>query len=265
MKIPLLKNKETKQMSNKKENITTPKKPITLDIIRKKPEIAELIKAANEYLRIRGYTEHGLRHVGFVSKTTTNILKELNYDERTIELGAIAGWIHDIGNAVNRKNHGLIGASMAYGILTKIGMPASEVCAIIGAIGNHEEENGIPVNCVSAALILADKADAHRTRVRATIIRENDIHDRVNYAIKKNYLSIDAQNKVIKLVIFMDSSSSVMDYLQIYLSRMVLSEQAAEFLGCKFELVINNTVINSHSKTPVPNVQSDTEVKVSTD
>ncbi|MDR3319360.1 MAG: phosphohydrolase [Clostridiales bacterium] len=247
-----------------KANKTKEVKQVMLDDVRKRPEIVALITAANDYLKVRGYTEHGLRHVGFVSKTTANILRELKYDERTIELGAITGWIHDIGNAVNRLNHGITGAAMAYEILSRMHMPATEICIIISAIGNHEEQNGLPVNPVSAALILADKADAHRTRVRRESYDKNDIHYRVNYAIKKNYLSIDSEKRIIKLVIFMDESSSVMDYLQIFLSRMVLSEQAADFLDCKYELVINNTVINNH-RTIIPTVlkQSETEVTVS--
>lgn len=223
---------------------------ITLNDVKNNEEIHSLIAASNDCLNALGYTEHGLRHVGYVSKTTANILSTLGYDERTVELGAIAGWIHDIGNAINRKNHGLTGSVLAYDILIRMGMSGREAAIIIGAIGNHEEETGTPVNVVAAALILADKSDAHRSRVRRETADRRDIHDRVNLAIKKNYLSIDKSKKIIRLVIQMDGSSATMEYLQIYLSRMVLSEKAAAFLGYWFELVINGNVINRRRPSP---------------
>lgn len=220
---------------------------ITFKQVKERKEFVDLIAAAQEYLSVRGYTEHGVRHVSYVSKTTANILSQLGFDDRTVELGAIAGWIHDIGNAVNRQNHGLVGATLAFPILYKMGMDSKEIAVIISAIGNHEESNGIPVNAVSAALILADKSDAHRTRVFRRDFNPNDIHDRVNYAIKKNQIVIDQDSKIVRLMIFMDGSSSVMDYFTIYMSRMALSEKAAAFLGCTFEIVINNKVINNHT------------------
>lgn len=230
---------------------TAKPKLITLKEVKARKEFADLIDAAHEYLTVRGYTEHGLRHVSYVSKTTANILSQLGFDSRTVELGAIAGWIHDIGNAVNRQNHGMVGAGLAFPILYNMGMDSKEIAVIISAIGNHEESNGMPVNAVSAALILADKSDAHRTRVFRRDFNPNDIHDKVNYAIKKNQIVIDKEAKVVKLMIYMDRSSSVMDYFTIYMSRMVLSEKAAEFLGCKFEIVINDKVINNHMSNGV--------------
>ncbi|MCL2751995.1 MAG: HD domain-containing protein [Firmicutes bacterium] len=223
---------------------------VTLEKVKNNKNVKSLIYAANDYLEVRGYTEHGLRHVGFVSKTTANILRELGYDERVIELGAIAGWLHDIGNSVNRKNHGLTGAAVAHSLLREMKMDTQEIAVIMAAIGNHEEEYGIPVNPVSAALILADKADAHRTRVRMGQYDPDDIHDRVNYSIKKNFLVIDKEHRVVRLVIFMDDTSSMMEYFQIYLTRMVLSESAAAFLKCRYELVINDVVINNHRSAP---------------
>ncbi len=217
---------------------------ITLGDVKENAEFKSLIEASNECLKALGYTEHGLRHVGYVSKTTANILSTLGYDARTVELGAIAGWIHDIGNAINRKHHGLTGSVLAYDILVRMGMDPRETALIIAAIGNHEEESGTPVNAIAAALILADKSDAHRSRVRRETADVRDIHDRVNLAIKKNYLAIDKTKKIIRLVIQMDNTSATMEYLQIYLSRMVLSERAAAFLGYWFELVINGNVIN---------------------
>lgn len=223
-------------------------KTITLDMVKSNGEFRRLIEAANDNLEHMGYTEHGLRHVGYVSKTTGNILRELGYDERTVELGTIAGWIHDIGNAINRKHHGLTGATIAFTILSRMHMDSGEIAQIIGAIGNHEEETGLPVGSISAALIIADKSDAHRSRVRKKTFDSSDIHDRVNMAIKKNYLSIDTEKKVIRLVIFMDTTSATMEYLQIYLTRVVLCEKAAGFLGCTFELMINGAIINRQKK-----------------
>ena len=229
-------------------------KELTLNDVKENDEFKQLINASNNSLKVLGYTEHGLRHVGYVSKTTANILSTLGFPQRTVELGAIAGWIHDIGNAINRKHHGLTGSLLAYDILVRMGMDAGEVALIISAIGNHEEETGTPVNEVAAALILADKSDAHRSRVRRETADRKDIHDRVNLSIKKNYLAIDKNKKTIRLVIQMDNTSATMEYLQIYLSRMVLSEKAAAFLGYWFELVINGNVINRRKPVASTNV-----------
>ena len=157
--------------------------------------------------------------------------------------------MHDIGNAVNRKNHGLTGATLAFQLLDNMGMDMREIAVVIGAIGNHEEETGVPVGAVSAALIIADKSDAHRSRVRKDSYDSNDIHDRVNMSIKKNSLIVDRQKHVIRLVISMDQTSALIEYLQIYLSRIALSEKAAAFLGCSFELVINGATINRKAGT----------------
>ena len=233
-----------------------PKKIVKFEDIRRSEKVLSLVTAANKYLEVKGYNEHGLRHVGYVSKTTSNILKELGYDERTAELGAIAGWMHDIGNSVNRIYHGITGATITYEILDKMGMPYDEINTITMAIGNHEEDYGTPVNPVSAALIIADKSDAHRTRVRPSGPKsdnpDDNIHARVNLAIKKNFVVIDNVKRVVRLVIFMDDTSSIMDFLQIYLTRMVLSEKAAAFLGCAFELVINDLVINNKKTQKIP-------------
>lgn len=238
-------------------------KRITLEDVKSDADIRALIEATNHNLEVMGYTEHGLRHVGYVSRTTANILRELGYDERTVELGAITGWIHDIGNAINRKNHGLTGAGLAFGLLKNSGMDMTEIATVMGAIGNHEEETGIPVSPVSAALIIADKSDAHRSRVRRDRYDLKDIHDRVNMSIKKNSLVVDAKHRVIRLVICMDETSALMEYLQIYLSRMILSEKAAEYLGCSFELVINGALINRQTEKPSPVVLTGDEREVS--
>lgn len=238
-------------------------KRITLEDVKSDADIRALIEATNHNLEVMGYTEHGLRHVGYVSRTTANILRELGYDERTVELGAITGWIHDIGNAINRKNHGLTGAGLAFGLLKNSGMDMTEIATVMGAIGNHEEETGIPVSPVSAALIIADKSDAHRSRVRRDRYDLKDIHDRVNMSIKKNSLVVDAKHRVIRLVICMDETSALMEYLQIYLSRMILSEKAAAYLGCTFELVINGALINRQTEKPSPVVLTGDEREVS--
>ncbi len=238
-------------------------KRITLEDVKSDADIRALIEATNHNLEVMGYTEHGLRHVGYVSRTTANILRELGYDERIVELGAITGWIHDIGNAINRKNHGLTGAGLAFGLLKNSGMDMTEIATVMGAIGNHEEETGIPVSPVSAALIIADKSDAHRSRVRRDRYDLKDIHDRVNMSIKKNSLVVDAKHRVIRLVICMDETSALMEYLQIYLSRMILSEKAAAYLGCSFELVINGALINRQTEKPSPVVLTGDEREVS--
>ena len=240
------------------------RKTVTLEMVRANVEFRKLIDTANSNLEYMGYTEHGLRHVGYVSKTTSNILAELEYDERTVELGAIAGWIHDIGNAINRKNHGLTGATLAYDALSRMHMDISEIALIMGAIGNHEEETGLPVNPVSAALIIADKSDAHRSRVRKNKpFDASDIHDRVNMAIQRNYLVVDKEKRKIRLVIFMDDISSTLEYMQIYLSRILLCEKAAEFLGCVFELMITGAVGNRQKHIAASPHLAESEKKVS--
>ena len=218
---------------------------ITLKDVRNNPLVRSLIKATDNCLSVMKYTEHGERHASYVSGVTGKILKELGYDSRTVELGYIAGYLHDIGNSVNRKYHGITGANLSYSILKDMGMDNEEIITIIGAIGNHEEEIGVPVNPVSAALIIADKSDAHRTRVHKGKFNKDDIHDRVNYAIKKNIIEVDSKNKLILSKIYMNDSSSVMEYFEIYLSRIIISEKAAEFLGTSFRLYINDVLINN--------------------
>ena len=217
---------------------------VTLAAVKANVDIRTLIDTANHNLEVLGYTEHGIRHVSFVSRATSEILSALGYDERTIELGAIAGWVHDIGNAVNRRQHGITGATMTYQIFSAMGMPTEEIALIVGAIGNHEEDVGVPVNPICAALIIADKSDAHRSRVRRDKYDLNDIHDRVNLSIKKNFLTVDKEHKVIRLFLYMNEISSPLEYMQIYMSRLVLCEKSAATLGCSFELIINGSAVN---------------------
>ena len=223
---------------------------IKLDDIKRNKDIITMVNWANRVLAALGYTDHGPSHVSYVSNTAADILKQLGYPQRTVELAAIAGWVHDIGNCMNRKHHGLTGANMIFPILLEMQMPMDEICAITSAIGHHEEENGVPVSEISSALIIADKSDAHRTRVRKGKYDIHDIHDRVNYAIQKTRLIIDKDRKIIRYEIDMDSTSSVMEFMEIYLSRMILCQKAASYLGCKFLLVVNDVVINNHIFEP---------------
>jgi len=219
---------------------------VTLDEVKNNEKIKVLVKTANSVLEAMGYTEHGLRHVGYVSKVAADILRTLSFDNRIVELSAITGWVHDVGNAINRNFHGLNGASLLYPILDEIGFPIDETAKILAAVGNHEADTGVPVSPISAALIIADKSDAHRTRVRRKSYNVNDIHDRVNYSIKQNWLTVDAEDRIIQYKLVMDSSSSVMEFMEIFISRMAMCEKAAELLDCRFDIVINDSLINNH-------------------
>lgn len=221
---------------------------ITLEKIKNNKEIIELINTSCDCLEALSYTEHGLRHANVVSYLSGKILQDLEYSAREVELAKIAGYVHDVGNAVNRKNHGISGALLIYPILNKMGMPYQDINIIVSAIGNHEEEIGTSVNNVSAAVVIADKSDAHRTRVKKGQYDPEDIHDRVNYSIKKNYLEIDPKTRTISSKFYMTDDSSVMEFFQIYLSRIDMSEKAAKFLNCTYKLYINNVRINSPKK-----------------
>lgn len=212
---------------------------ITYEDIRKNEEIKTYIKKADESLGAMGFTEHGFAHVTKVAQIASDILDELDYSDREIELASIAGYLHDIGNVVNRNDHGQTGAVMAFRILDKLGMDPEEVATIITAIGNHDEKAAFPVNAVAAALMIADKADVRFTRVRNTDIASFDIHDRVNYAIKESKVSI-IDKEIIELKLKLDTNvCSVMDYFEIFLGRMVLCRKASEKLNCEFRLIIN--------------------------
>lgn len=215
---------------------------VTLNILKKDPEVNAYIAQADRYLEIIGYTEHGARHARLVAKNAYNILRELGYNEKMCEMAAIAGYLHDIGNVVSRERHEQISALIARDILTRLKMPAQDIAEIISALGNHHEENGNPVSEISAALILADKADVHQSRVRNPEFIKFDIHDRVNFAVKRSTLTVNRSERKIIFNLTIDTTiAPVMDYFEIFLSRMVISRRAADFLKCKFELVINNT------------------------
>ncbi|MBQ8556360.1 MAG: HD domain-containing protein [Clostridia bacterium] len=222
---------------------------VTLQDIKQNDEIRALIRAGNRYLEAMGYTEHGPRHVSYVSKTASGILKALGYSPREVELAAIAGWVHDVGNSVNRHNHGPLGAVLLLPILRETEMDMADIMEVITAVGNHEEQSGFISSAVSAALALGDKSDAHKTRVRGGKPDVTDIHDRVNFSIQENRVTVDRTNRVIRHELTMDESSSVMEYLNIYMSRIVMCEKAAAFLRCSFDLVINGQSINNRPRT----------------
>jgi metal-dependent HD superfamily phosphatase/phosphodiesterase len=213
---------------------------ITLDDIKKDPVVDTCIRKGNEYLGVMGFTEHGYRHINLISRISRNILERLNYPQREVELAAIAGYKHDIGKVISRYDHGQSGATLAFHVLSKMGMPPEEIAMVISAIGNHEEEYGHPVNSVAAALILADKSDVHRSRVRNQDFATFDIHDRVNYAVEHSFLRVTGETRIITMELTIDIQiCPVMEYFEIFLSRMVLCRRAADFLNSHFALEIN--------------------------
>lgn len=215
---------------------------ISFEDVKKSEEFNTYIEMGNQLLGELGFTEHSFAHVTKVSVLSAEILQKLGYGDRDIELARIAGYIHDIGNMANRIEHAQTGAIMAFTILTKMGMEPKDIAIVVGAVGNHDEDAGIPVSPVSAALILADKTDVRRSRVRNQDISSFDIHDRVNYAVEKSNVEIDVENKVVRLIMKVDTSiCSLMDYFEIFLTRMLMSKRAAEYLGVKFELIANGT------------------------
>lgn len=214
---------------------------ITLQQIKESPEIRTYIERAAKTLNTIGYTEHGYQHVGIVSKVAGDLLVDLGYEDHVVELARIAGWMHDIGNVINRIDHAQSGAVMAFRILDKMGMPAEDVAEIIAAIGNHDESTAYPVSAISAALIIADKTDVRRSRAN-TRSDQYDIHDRVNYAVLKNVTRLHKEEKVFVQEIEIDTEiASIMDYFEIYMTRLLLSRRAAEYLGIGFSLTVNGT------------------------
>ena len=213
---------------------------MTYEEIKKDEAIRTYIKQADASLIALGYTEHSFAHVTQVAEKAGYILQTLNYPERTVELAKIAGYLHDIGNLVNRVDHSQSGAVMAFRLLDEMHFPPAEIAIITTAIGNHDEGTGLPVNELAAALILADKSDVRRSRVRNRDITSFDIHDRVNYSVTKSELKINEAHTIIKLKLTVDTHyGSVMDYFEIFLNRMLLCRKAAEKLGLQFKLMIN--------------------------
>ena len=215
---------------------------ITLEDVIKNEEVEALIKGAQKQLDSLGYTEHSHRHISIVSKRAGEILEKLGYPERTVELTKIAGYLHDIGNCVNRVDHAHSGAIMAYNILKEMGMPVEDRTQIMMAIGNHDEATGTAISNISAALILADKSDVHRKRVSKTNMSVFDIHDRVNYAVTDADLKLDVDNKKITFNLTIDTKiCPVLDYFEIFMDRTMMSKYAAKYLKIWFELIINGT------------------------
>ena len=212
--------------------------------IRKSEEINTYIEQGDAVLGELGYTEHSRKHAARTAETAGKILKELGYDKKTVELAKIAGYMHDMGNSINREDHAHTGALMAFRILREMGMDPEDTAMVISAIGQHDEKTGAAVNPVSAALILADKTDVRRNRVRNQVKAAFDKHDRVNYAAVSSSLKIDREKQIIRLEIELDESiCSIMDYFEIFLQRMLMCRRAAEILGVKFKMSANGSKI----------------------
>ncbi|MDD6095853.1 MAG: HD domain-containing protein [Clostridia bacterium] len=213
---------------------------MTFEQIKNNPAVRTYVKSADESLAVLGFTEHSFAHVTTVAEKAGYILDTMGYPERMVELAKIAGYLHDIGNLINRVDHSQSGGIMAFRILDRMGFPPEEIALIVSAIGNHDEGTGVPVSPLAAALILADKSDVRRSRVRNTELTNFDIHDRVNYSVTKSELKINEAHTLIKLKLQIDTHvGSVMEYFEIFMERMILCRKAAEMLGLKFKLMIN--------------------------
>lgn len=215
---------------------------VTLEDIQNDPGVLAYIQMGDDYLGTLGYTEHGLRHANLVAHIAGNVLRRLGYPEREAEVGAIAGFMHDIGNCISREFHGVSAALLAKSSLVRLGMDFTEIAVVMNALGNHEEEIGTPATPVGAAVIIGDKADVHHTRVRNPDPEMFDIHDRVNHAAKRSFLRVDEDSRLLTLELDIDTrGSQVMEYFEIFLSRMQMCRKAAEVLDANFSLVINET------------------------
>ena len=213
---------------------------MTFEQIRADHAVNTYISRADMTLEALGFTEHSFAHVTMAAERAAYILKTLGYDARTVELAKIAGYLHDIGNVINRVDHSQSGAVMAFRILDRMEFPPEEIAIIISAIGNHDEGTGVPVNPVAAALIIADKSDVRRSRVRDAADVQVDIHDRVNYSATRSDVVVNPQDKTLTLALDVDTDvSPVMEYLEIFMKRMIMCRGAAEKLGLTFHLEIN--------------------------
>jgi metal-dependent HD superfamily phosphatase/phosphodiesterase len=214
------------------------------EAVRAHPDVVAFMAKADEYLALLGYTEHGVRHASLVAHIAFNVLDRLGYPAETAELAAVAGYLHDVGNFIDREAHARSAAHIAYQVLKEVGFEPAEYAVVMGAIANHDEEEGQVLDQVSAALVLADKSDVHRSRVRDPRNTSVDIHDRVNYAAERSFLNVDAQTRRITLELTIDTSiSGVMEYFEIFLSRMIMCRRAAAFLTCGFAMEINGVRI----------------------
>lgn len=217
---------------------------VTFDAIRKNTEINLLIERGNDVLNVLGYTEHSTKHAAKVADTAGKLLQELGYSKKEVELSRIAGYMHDIGNSINRHDHAHNGAMLAYSILKEMGMEVEDILTVVTAIGHHDKKTGTAIDVVSAALILADKTDVRRNRVQNSIPANFDIHDRVNYAALSVRLEVKQEKQIIQMNLELDDSiCTVMDYFEIFLQRMLMCKRAAEVLGYQFKLVANGNKI----------------------
>jgi hypothetical protein len=215
-------------------------KPITLKDIENRTDVKLYVTHADDFMEKYGYTEHGFRHAGLVASISKNILSRLGFPQRTVEIGELAGYLHDIGNVVCRQDHEQMGALLSERILREQGMDFGEIALIMNAIGNHEEDNGWTASEIGAAVVIADKSDVHATRVRNADRESFDIHDRVNFAAKRSFMRVDEAARVMTLELDIDTEiSDVMEYFEIFLARMEMCQRAAEFLRARFSLVIN--------------------------
>ncbi|MDL2214194.1 HD domain-containing protein [Clostridia bacterium OttesenSCG-928-O13] len=219
-------------------------KNVTFEDIKNSEEIKIYIRQADAAMLALGFTEHSFAHVMRCADLASRWLLQLDYSEHEADLARIAGYMHDIGNMVNRTMHAQTGAMLAFSILTRMGMPAADVASVVSAIGNHDESSACPVNSIAAALILADKTDVRRSRVRNGETIHFDIHDRVNYAVEKSTTSLNTEEKTFTLSLDVDHNiCAVMDYFEIFMDRMLLCRRAAEFFGLRFQLVINGSTL----------------------
>ncbi len=226
----------------KKEKVPVKNGVIRVEQIKENPLVESYLSATDRHMSYLGYTEHGKRHANLVSNISHNILRRLGKSERDSELAAIAGYLHDIGSLVNRHHHAETGALLAHQILNNIGLDFPETAEIIAAIGNHDESHFDPVSSITAALVLADKSDVHRSRIRSTDLASFSALDRVNYAVENSFLRVDHDNHNITLELSINTEiSQIMDYFELFLQRMLISQKSASFLNCKFNLVINGT------------------------
>ena len=215
---------------------------VTLDVVEHDPELLAYLEMGDRYLGAIGYTEHGMRHANLTAHIAGNILRRLGYDERTAEVAAIAGFIHDVGNCVSRSDHWISSAFIARAALVRLGMDYAEIATIMNAVGNHEEDASDPSTPAAAAVVIADKADVHETRVRNMEASAYDIHDRVNHSAKRSFLRVDSDARLLTLDLTIDMTEiEIIDYFEIFLERMQLCRRAATVLDARFSLVINGT------------------------
>jgi hypothetical protein len=212
-----------------------------LEAVQQHERTSAFILAADEFLEAQGFTEHGFRHANLVGHIAFNVLTHLGYEPRLCELAAASGYLHDIGNVISRADHGQTGALLAFDVLKELELPAREIALILSAVGNHEEQYGVAVSPVAAAVILADKSDVHRSRVRKGAALDMDIHDRVNYAVESSFLRVDPEKRTLTLELKIDTDiSQVLEYFEIFLERMVMCRRAARVLACDFKITVND-------------------------